>query len=41
MMTGNLAAHNYKRVLLKISGESLMGDRSYGIDPNMVARTAE
>jgi len=40
-MTGNLAAHNYKRVLLKISGESLMGDRSYGIDPNMVARTAE
>jgi uridylate kinase len=41
MMTGNLGAHNYKRVLLKISGESLMGERSYGIDPNMVARTAE
>jgi len=40
-MTGNLGAHNYKRVLLKISGESLMGERSYGIDPNMVARTAE
>src|SRR6056300_1199945 len=40
-MTGNLDAHNYKRVLLKISGESLMGQRSYGIDPNMVSRTAE
>ena len=23
----------YKRVLLKLSGEALMGDRSYGIDP--------
>jgi uridylate kinase len=40
-MTGNLAVHNYQRVLLKISGESLMGDQSYGIDPNMVSRTAE
>ncbi|MFM7223372.1 MAG: UMP kinase [Bacteroidota bacterium] len=27
----------YKRVLLKLSGESLMGDSNYGIDPNMVA----
>jgi len=24
----------YKRVLLKLSGEALMGDRQYGIDPN-------
>ncbi len=24
----------YKRILLKLSGESLMGDRQYGIDPN-------
>ena len=31
---------NYKRVLLKISGESLMGSLSYGIDPAMVARIA-
>src|SRR5690606_36829875 len=23
----------YKRVLLKLSGEALMGDRQYGIDP--------
>jgi len=30
----------YKRVLLKISGESLMGDRSYGLDPEMVNRVA-
>ena len=30
----------YKRVLLKISGESLMGSQDYGIDPVMVARVA-
>jgi uridylate kinase len=32
--------HLYPRVLLKISGESLMGQRSYGIDPEMVATVA-
>lgn len=26
----------YKRVLLKLSGESLMGDKQYGIDPKML-----
>ncbi len=26
----------YKRILLKLSGESLMGDKSYGIDPEKV-----
>jgi uridylate kinase len=26
----------YKRVLLKLSGEALMGDQSYGIDPSIV-----
>ena len=31
---------SYRRVLLKISGESLMGDLGYGIDPAMVARVA-
>jgi len=31
---------HYQRVLLKISGESLMGKLSYGIDPEMVARIA-
>ena len=32
---------HYKSVLLKISGESLMGSLSYGIDPEMVARVAQ
>ncbi|HVH81717.1 MAG TPA: UMP kinase, partial [Stellaceae bacterium] len=27
----------YRRVLLKISGEGLMGDRDYGLDPGVVA----
>ena len=26
----------YKRVLLKLSGESLMGDKNFGISPNML-----
>ncbi|NNC70669.1 MAG: UMP kinase [Flavobacteriaceae bacterium] len=31
----------YKRVLLKLSGEALMGDRQYGIDPQRLAEYAE
>lgn len=31
----------YKRVLLKLSGEALMGDRDYGLDPETVNRVAE
>lgn len=31
----------YKRVLLKLSGEALMGDRNYGIDPNRLADYAQ
>ncbi len=31
----------YKRVLLKISGEALMGDQGYGIDPKVVNAVAE
>lgn len=31
----------YKRVLLKLSGEALMGDLQYGIDPNMLKQYAE
>src|SRR5678816_1081038 len=27
----------YKRVLLKLSGESLMGDKSFGLDPNVLS----
>jgi uridylate kinase len=30
----------YRRVLLKLSGEALMGDQSYGLDPKVVARVA-
>jgi len=31
----------YKRVLLKLSGEALMGDREYGIDPQFIDELAE
>ncbi len=31
----------YKRVLLKLSGESLMGDQRYGIKPDMLVHYAE
>ena len=30
----------YKRILLKLSGESLMGKGEYGIDPNMLSKYA-
>ena len=31
----------YKRILLKLSGEALMGQFDYGIDPAVIARMAE
>jgi len=31
----------YRRVLLKVSGEALMGERDYGLDPAMVERIAD
>lgn len=31
----------YKRVLLKLSGEALLGDREFGIDPAILKRVAE
>ena len=31
----------YKRILLKLSGESLMGDQQYGIDQNRLIDYAE
>ncbi|MDT0557771.1 UMP kinase [Ichthyenterobacterium sp. W332] len=31
----------YKRILLKLSGEALMGERQYGIDPARLAEYAE
>ncbi len=32
---------NYKRILLKLSGESLMGDKQYGIDNKQVLQYAQ
>ena len=32
---------SYKRILLKLSGESLMGERQYGIDPKRLAEYAK
>ena len=31
----------YKRVLLKLSGEALLGEKSYGIDPKRIAQYAK
>ena len=31
----------YKRILLKLSGEALMGERQYGIDPERLAEYAK
>ncbi len=33
-----MSAYKFKRVLLKLSGEALMGDQDYGIDTDMTAR---
>jgi len=35
-----MADLRYKRVLLKISGEALMGSREFGLDPEIVKRIA-
>ena len=34
------AARPFRRILLKLSGEALMGDREYGLDPKTVAGIA-
>jgi len=31
----------FKRVLLKLSGESLMGDKSFGLDPGVISQYAQ
>ncbi len=31
----------YRRILLKLSGEALMGDGDYGIEPAVIRRIAE
>ena len=33
--------YKYHRVLLKLSGEALMGDNGYGIDPKVIDDLAE
>jgi uridylate kinase len=40
-MSAPSTAHRYKRVLLKLSGEALMGDGKYGIHPPTLTRIAE
>lgn len=39
-MTDTTPEPAYKRVLLKLSGEALMGEQGFGIDPAIVQRTA-
>src|SRR5882762_7587329 len=42
MGAGRMSADlKYRRVLLKISGEALMGEREYGLDPAMIGRIAD
>ena len=36
-----MASPNYKRVMLKVSGEALMGSRDYGLDTAVCRRIAE
>jgi uridylate kinase len=38
---GNITAPAYRRVLLKLSGEALMGDLEYGTDPERVHTIAQ
>ncbi len=36
-----MSDYKYHRVLLKLSGEALMGDNGYGIDPKVIDDLAE
>ena len=36
-----MSAIKYKRILLKLSGEALMGEADYGIDPKVIGRLAQ
>ena len=40
MATGLAVAAKYRRVLLKLSGEALMGEQGFGIDPHTVSAIA-
>jgi uridylate kinase len=41
MPTSEPSEPSYRRILLKLSGEALMGDQSYGIDPAVATRIAQ
>ena len=36
-----MSATRFHRIMLKVGGESLMGEREYGIDPQAAASVAE
>jgi uridylate kinase len=40
LASAGAAASSFSRVLLKLSGESMMGEREYGVDPKTVAAIA-
>jgi uridylate kinase len=40
-MSADSSAHGYSRILLKLSGEALMGDHAYGIDPAVASTIAQ
>jgi uridylate kinase len=40
-MTAPATDVRYKRILLKLSGEALMGPREYGLDPETVTRVSQ
>ena len=37
----NVNKPKYKRIAVKLSGEALMGDQSFGISPDMIKFVAE
>jgi uridylate kinase len=39
--SSNTTQLRFRRILLKLSGEALMGEAGYGIDPNVVRRVAQ
>ena len=40
-MTSGVKRPHFKRVLIKLSGEALMGEGDYGIDPNVLGRIGD
>ena len=40
-MTDSTSSPAYRRVLIKLSGEALMGEQQYGIDPNVATQIAK